>query len=115
MMADQIRCQFRQTIVLTFRPTVRDRNIVAFDIAGFIEAFSKCAQPMGLCASRRAAEKSNHRHCWLLRARSERPRGYTAAEKCDVFPPPHGADPKAKDHGNIAGQGPCIAAKKGAP
>src|SRR5438093_588177 len=30
----------------------------------------------------------------LLRARRERPRGCRAAEKCDEFPPPHGADPR---------------------
>src|SRR5262245_47564694 len=45
----------------------------------------------------------------LLRARRERPRGYTAAKKCDEFPPPHGAYPKAKDHEVIIA--PCIAAK----
>src|SRR5215470_9475185 len=42
----------------------------------------------------------------LLRARRERPCGYTAADKYDEFPPPHGAYPKAKDHGqSIAGVG----------
>ena len=35
----------------------------------------------------------------LLRTRDERPRDCRAAEKCDEFPPPHGAYPKAKDHG----------------
>src|SRR4029453_9511613 len=46
----------------------------------------------------------------LLRSRRERPSGYTAAEKCDEFPPPHGAYPKAKDHELIIA--PCIAAKR---
>src|SRR5262249_28615086 len=33
---------------------------------------------------------------WIgLRARRERPSGYTTAEKRDEFPPPHGAYPKA--------------------
>src|SRR5262249_47711852 len=44
-------------------------------------------------------EEANHRHRRLLRASRERPSGYTAAEKRDEFPPPHGAYPKAKDHG----------------
>src|SRR5262245_37112984 len=44
-----------------------------------------------------AAEEPNHRHRRLLRPRRERPSGYTAADKCDEFPPPHGAYPKAKD------------------
>src|SRR5262249_1572863 len=35
----------------------------------------------------------------LLRARRERPRGGRATNNCDEFPPPHGAYPKAKDHG----------------
>jgi hypothetical protein len=45
----------------------------------------------------------------------ERPRGRRAAEQRDEQAPPHGLFPKARDYGNIAGQGPCIAAKKGAP
>jgi len=39
------------------------------------------------------------------------PSGYTAAEKCDEFPPPHGAYPKAKDHEPIIAW--CIAAESG--
>src|SRR5262249_41924489 len=55
----------------------------------------------------------------LLRVSRERPRGRPAADKCDEVPPPHGAYPKAKDHGlSIAGLGassvPCIAAKAAA-
>src|SRR5262249_27002951 len=46
----------------------------------------------------------------------ERPSGYTA-EKCDEFPPPHGAYPKAKDHGTKysrcwSGSGARIAIKR---
>jgi hypothetical protein len=42
----------------------------------------------------------------LLRARRERPSGYTAADKCDEFSPPHGAYPTANDHRrSIAGLG----------
>jgi hypothetical protein len=44
-------------------------------IAGFTEAFSKCSQRVGLFAKQRDAEKSNHRHRLLLRARSDRPCG----------------------------------------
>src|SRR5262249_54263682 len=47
----------------------------------------------------------------LLRARPQRPPGSTAAEKCDQFPPPPGAYPKAKEHRvSIAG-----AARAGPP
>ena len=52
----------------------------------------------------------------VLRTRRKRPSGDTATEKGDEFPPPHGAYPKAKDHGLSianpgAGSGPGIKAK----
>src|SRR5215471_15415215 len=75
---DQIVRQFRQSMVLTFRPTVLDRHIPALDKTGFTEASPKCGQPVCLFASERDAEKSNHRHRRLLRARHERPRGCPA-------------------------------------
>src|SRR5215468_7095866 len=52
-----------------------------------------------VCVRPTKVEESDHRHACLLRARRERPSCYTAAEKCDEFPPPHAAYPKAKDHG----------------
>src|SRR5262249_6040782 len=69
-----------------------------------------------VCVRPTKVEESDHRHACLLRARRERPSGYTAAEKCDEVPPPHGAYAKAKDHGSsIAGLGvasvACIATK----
>src|SRR6516165_10687366 len=53
-----------------------------------------------------------------LRSCHHWPRSRRAAGKCDKFPPPHGAYPKAKDHGlSIAGlgasSGPCTTAKAG--
>jgi hypothetical protein len=60
----------------------------------------------------RAHEHADATHALaLLPARRERPSGYTAAEKRDEFPPPHGAYPKDKDHELIIA--PCIAAKSG--
>jgi hypothetical protein len=52
----------------------------------------------------------------VLRTRRKRPSGDTVTEKGDEFPPPHGAYPKAKDHGLSiagpgAGSGPGIKAK----
>src|SRR6516165_3744423 len=67
---------------------------------------------------RRARDKESdgRQFRWLLRVRRERPCGYTAAKKRDEVPPPHGAYPKAKDHGLSiaglgAGSGPLITAK----
>src|SRR5262249_44091436 len=53
----------------------------------------------------------------LLRPCRERP-CCRAADKADEVPPPHGAYPKAKDHGLSiaglrAGSGPCIAVRSG--
>src|SRR5262249_13414599 len=63
----------------------------------------------------RAHEHADAAHAIrLLPARRNRPSGYTAAEKCDEVPPPHGAYPKAKDHGSSikdSRSGRCIAAK----
>ena len=59
----------------------------------------RAGQSLADVRERCEVKKSDHRHRRLLRTRRERPRGYTAAEKCDEFPPPHGVDPKAKDHG----------------
>jgi hypothetical protein len=39
--ADQIRCQFRQSIVIIVRPAVLDHYIAALDVAGFAQAFAE--------------------------------------------------------------------------
>jgi hypothetical protein len=39
--ADQVGHQCRQAIVLTLQPVVFDRDVLAFDIAGFVEAFAE--------------------------------------------------------------------------
>src|SRR5262249_30990236 len=70
-----------------------------------LQAAMKSAQAVRERVSRLAIEEPDYRHR-RLRARGNRPCGYSAAEKCDDVPPPHGAYPKAKDHGStIAGQG----------
>ena len=42
--ANQFGRQRRQPIVLTLRPAVFDRNVLALDIAGLLQALSKSAQ-----------------------------------------------------------------------
>ena len=39
--ADQIGHQCRQAIVLALQPVVLDRHVLAFDVAGFVEAFAE--------------------------------------------------------------------------
>src|SRR5215471_7575451 len=104
--ADQVGHQCRQAIVLSLQPVVLDRHVLAFDVAGFIEAFAKPGHVARVGIGRPGSDEPDHRQRRLLRARRERPSRYTAADKCDEFPPPHGAYPKAKDHGrSIAGVG----------
>jgi hypothetical protein len=81
------------------------------NFAGLVQTPPEAGQPGGVGFRRREVQIPDHRHRRLLRARRKRPSGYTAAEKCDEFPPPHGAYPKAKDHELIIA--PCIAAKSG--
>jgi hypothetical protein len=47
---------------------------------------------------RRVIDNANPRnpHAHLLRARHERPSGYTAAEKRDEFPTPDGGTPRPR-------------------
>src|SRR5262249_21389195 len=98
--------QSRQAVVVTFRPAKRDRQILTLDKPRFTKTLAeRCDNARGF-SRRAAAEETDHRHCRLLRARCERPSGCRAADKCDEFPPPHGAYPKAKDHGrSITGLG----------
>jgi hypothetical protein len=49
---------------------------------------------------RRAAEKSNHRHRWLLRARHHRPRNGRTSKSRDELPPPH-IRPQAQEDGIV--------------
>src|SRR5262249_12277408 len=91
-------------------PPINSRSAVSLD---------RDTLPLERDVRQSSAEEPDHRHRRLLRARSDRPRGRPAADKCDEVPPPHGAYPKAKDHGlSIAGLGassvPCIAAKAAA-
>src|SRR5262249_61880151 len=77
----------RQPIGPAFGPTKLDPHVLAFDVAFFIQTSTICAQ-MGRRRSRRLkAEKPDHRHRWLLRARRERPRGRAAEQRYERAPP----------------------------
>src|SRR5262249_45398305 len=108
---NQLGCQRRQSIILTFRPAVFDRNVLALDVSSCVQTLPECADLLRRFAGCPGSEETDHRHRPLLRARGNRPSGYTAADKCDEVPPPHGAYPKAKDHELIIA--PCIATRSG--
>ena len=59
------------------------------DIASFAQAAPERRDEMRELGGRFQAEKPNHRHRRLLRARRERPRGRDA-ERDQQFPPPDG-------------------------
>src|SRR5215831_18365881 len=95
--AYQIGCEAGQYIVLVLRPPILDRHIVALDVAGFANALPECGQIACTISKRRAAEESNHRHRWLLRARRERPYHRCAAEQRNECAPPHSITSSASD------------------
>jgi hypothetical protein len=79
--ADQIGRHCRQSIKLSLRPAEFDRDILAFDIAGFfVQTLTERRDDRCRLARGPAAKEPDHRHCRLLRARRERPR-CRAAEK----------------------------------
>jgi hypothetical protein len=76
---NQIGHQCRQAIVLALQPVVLDRHVLAFDVAGFVEAFAERGHITRVGIGRPVSDKSDHRHLWLLRACSKWPRGRRTA------------------------------------
>ena len=64
--------------VLTFRRAEFDRDVLALDEARFLQALAKRGDEVRHVGERRAAEKPDHRHRRLLRARGKRPCGRAA-------------------------------------
>src|SRR5262249_16234829 len=58
-----------------------DRQVAAFDIAGFAKGFLEGDDEPRVFARRAAVENPDRRHCRLLRARRKRPRSRTAEER----------------------------------
>src|SRR5262249_39887016 len=86
--------------------------VLALDVAGFVEALAERGGKGWI--GRSGIDESDDRYRRLLRPRRERPH-CRAAEKGDEIATPHGAYPKAKDHGlsiaGLAGSVACIATK----
>src|SRR5262249_34253115 len=72
-----------------FQPVVLDDHVLAFDVAGFVKAFTERTSIACRGLGRPAADKPDHRHRRLLRARRQRPRGSRAADKRDEIAPRH--------------------------
>ena len=87
--ADQVAHQCRQAIILALQPVVLDRHVLAFNVAGFVEAFAECGHMARGGIGRPVSDKSDHRHRRLLRARRKRPRDCRTANKSDELAPLH--------------------------
>src|SRR5262249_45790410 len=74
---------------LTLGPAVFNRHVVALDVPALLETLAKCGEHVRKRIGRCLVEKSDHRHCRLLRARRERPCGSRAAEQRDERAAPH--------------------------
>src|SRR5262245_43546427 len=78
--ADEVGHERGQAIVLAAEPVVLDRHVLALDVACFAKAFTKRGCMACGTVERSTAEKADHRHRRLLRARRERPRERRAPE-----------------------------------
>jgi hypothetical protein len=45
-----------------------DRDVLAFDVAGFVEALAECGHVTRVGFGRPVSDKRDHWHRWLLRA-----------------------------------------------
>jgi hypothetical protein len=80
---DEVGYHSRQLIGLISRPTIFDLNVTAFDETCFTQAQAECRHKIGPRLWCTSMEKTNHRHCRLLRPRYERPRRSRAAKQRD--------------------------------
>jgi hypothetical protein len=86
--ADEIGRQFRQSIESSLRPNIFDADVAVLDIASFVQSLAERGNLVAQHSRRPAAEKPDHRHRRLLRARRERPRRRRATEQRDELAPP---------------------------
>src|SRR5262245_43084848 len=91
--ADEVSHERRQAIVLAAEPMVLDHHVLTLDVAGFAEAFTERGCMARGPIERPAADKADHRHGRLLRARRKRPCGCHAAKKRDELAAFHGSMP----------------------
>src|SRR5262249_50659584 len=85
---NKIGRQCRQLLVITPRPAIFDRQVLALDITGLVQALAKGTHKVREQVRRSAMEEADHRHRQLLCARHKRPRG-CAAEQRDELAPSH--------------------------
>src|SRR6476646_9767820 len=77
----------RQSIVLTFRPTIVEGDVLTLDKASFIETLADDRNEGRVDGGRTGAEQPDHRHRRLLRPRRQRPCHRRATEQDELAPP----------------------------
>src|SRR6516165_2816753 len=86
---DQPSSGVLQPIELSLGPAVFDRQILALDITGLLQALAKAPQAPRRPVRRLGIEMADHWHCRLLRTRHERPRCCRASEQRDELAAVH--------------------------
>jgi len=66
--ANQFGRQRRQPLHLVLSPAVFDRDVLALDVAGLLEALTERSQAIPISIRRLAVEETDHRNRRLLRA-----------------------------------------------
>src|SRR5262245_25157818 len=78
------------TRVVALRPTEFNGDVLSIDVAGLLQARTKCSQKMGVCLNGSAADVSDRLDGPLgLRPRRERPCRRRAADQRHELAPPH--------------------------
>jgi hypothetical protein len=99
--SNEIGRERRQPIQSSLRPAVFDRDVLALDITGLVQATAESGRRGSKRLRRLSIQESNHRHRGLLRARRKRPRHHRAPEQGDELAPihvGHGLLPRRSDH-----------------
>src|SRR5262249_41828604 len=92
----KIGCQVRQSVELTLRPAVLNRNIVVFEMASFAQPLAKSDKGITPRLDRNAVENPDHRHRRLLRPRRQRPRRRAAEQRDELATPDHSITSSAR-------------------
>src|SRR5262245_48973522 len=99
---NEISHQLWQTIILTVGPAEFGDHVPALDKTAISKPLPERCNHLRAFAGGCHVEKSYHRHCRLLRACRERPRGCRAANQRDEIAPFHCAIPPVRSTQRIA-------------
>jgi len=93
--ADEVIHERRQAMVLAVHPVVLDHHVLAFDVAGVVEAFAERSDIAYGVLGRPAVDEADYRRR-LLRAYRERPCDRRAAEQRDELAARHSITSSAR-------------------